>query len=182
LIIGHVGVASCARAIRRDAPIVLLLVATFAPDLLDAGYSVAGICSPFGLYSHSLPVIAILAAVGALVALAVTKDVATALVVAGVVVMHLVLDLVTGEKMLWPQGPIVGLHLYKWPVVEFAVEVPLIVLGWVLLRRSSSGPRWASSRAALIVLLIVQGAMNVSMLLEHGRPATGCEVRALRHG
>jgi hypothetical protein len=182
LIIGHVGVAAAARAMRRDAPITLLLLATFMPDLLDAVYSIAGICSPFGVYSHSLPVIAIIAAAGALVALFVTGNVVTAFVVAGVVVMHLALDLITGEKMLWPQGPIVGLHIYQWPVVEFAIELPVIVLGWTLLRRSAVGPQWASSRAALIVLLTAQGAMNASMLLEHARPATGCEVRALRHG
>jgi hypothetical protein len=182
LIIGHVGVASASRAVRRDAPIVLLLLATFAPDLLDGAYSIAGICSPFGVYSHSLPVIAILAAVGALVALYVTGSVTTALVVAGVVVTHLALDLITGEKMLWPQGPIVGLHVYQWPVADLAIEVPLIVCGWALLRRSGSGPAWASSRAALVMLLAAQGAMNASMLLEHARPSTGCEVRALRHG
>ncbi len=182
MIIGHVGVAAAARATRRDAPVLLLLVATFAPDILDAVYSVTGICSPFGAYSHSLPMIAILAAAGALIALYLTENVATALVVAAVVVVHLALDLLTGEKMLWPQGPVVGLHLYQWPVLDFAIEAPLVALGWWLLRRSGAGPRWASSRLALAILLLAQGAMNATMLTNHPRPSNGCEVRALRGG
>jgi hypothetical protein len=32
-----------------------------------------------------------------------------------------------GEKAPWLHGPVVGLNLYRWPAVDFVLELPLIV-------------------------------------------------------
>src|SRR5688572_30885343 len=37
---------------------------------------------------------------------------------------------------LWPGGPLVGLSLYERPALDFLVEAPVIVAGWLLYRRS----------------------------------------------
>lgn len=85
MITGHFGLAYGVRAIRKDAPLLLLLGAAVLPDMVDVAYALVGVCSPFGLYSHSLPAITVLAfvagAVGrailcALVALQASMDAA----------------------------------------------------------------------------------------------------------
>jgi hypothetical protein len=40
------------------------------PDLLDGVYALARVCSPFGVYSHSLPAIAVLSVLAVLAAIA----------------------------------------------------------------------------------------------------------------
>ena len=50
------------------------------PDLLDGVYALAGVCSPYGTYSHSLPAIAVLSGVTMVLAYAGTRSGAIALV------------------------------------------------------------------------------------------------------
>ena len=50
-----------------------LLVASIAPDILDGVYALARVCSPYGVYSHSLPAIAVLAAITMVLAYAGTR-------------------------------------------------------------------------------------------------------------
>lgn len=180
MITGHFGLAYIAGAARRDARLPLLLAAAVLPDILDFAYAAVRFCSPLGLYSHSLPVLVPLAALAFAVGLATSRSAGAGLAMAAVVLLHLPADLLTGEKMLWPGGPIVGLQLYKQPLVDFAIELPLIVGGWALLRRAPSGsswstgsnaPRWATSALALVALIAVQGAMDGMKLT--GKP-TGC--------
>jgi hypothetical protein len=175
-----VGVALGARALRRDAPLVLLIVAALGPDFIDGAFSMTRRCNPFGVYSHGLlPVVAI-AVTLALIALAVRLSFATALLIAAVVVSHLALDLVTGQKLLWLHGPIAGLQLYRWPMLDFVIEVPIALIGWKALRRSAFGPSWATGKEFLGVLVLLQLSMDGTMLLRHQRPYSRCEARALR--
>ena len=87
MLVGHVGIALGARALdRREedarAPLPWLLAASFAPDLLDGAYAIARVCNPQGLYSHTLPVVAVLAMLFGLAAGLHTRSVKTALLVA----------------------------------------------------------------------------------------------------
>ena len=61
MIVGHVGIAFGARALRRDVPLVVLMVAAFLPDVGDGALRLATICNPYGTYTHSLPASALLA-------------------------------------------------------------------------------------------------------------------------
>jgi hypothetical protein len=171
VITGHLGVAAAARSRWPRTPLLWLLVAAIAPDLLDIGYALAGVCSPYGLYSHTVPAAALAGAVlGGIVFLA-TGSRAAGLVTAGVVLAHLPLDLVTGSKIYWPGGPLLGLALYKRPLLDFLAEVPIVLGGWWLLRRSARGPRWATLGMAALSLVIVQAAFDG---LHRGLKPSGC--------
>ena len=175
MIVGHVGIAFGARALFRDEPLPWLLAATLAPDFLDFGYAVASVCNPYGAYSHSVPAVLLLAIAAAALALAVTRNRATAFLVGVLVVAHLPPDYITGQKMLWPNGPVVGFHLYNHPLRDFATEVPIVVLGWAMLRRAAPVPWWARSVLTLVVLILLQGAMDASIRPDTSLKPTACE-------
>ena len=147
-----------------------LLPASVAPDLLDVLMAAAGICNPSGLYSHTLPAVALLATViggsAYLIARGDNADlsaVATAIACALVVLLHPALDFLTGQKLLWPGGALVGLRLYDWPLTDFLLESAVVIVGWLVLRRSPSVPRWAATPAAVCALVALQGAANLSV-------------------
>ena len=94
-----------------------------------------------------------------------TRNATTALLVALLVVLHLPADYVTGHKALWLEGPVVGLNIYRWDWLDVLVEVPVVVAGWWLLRRTRFTPRWVVSGAALGALLIVQASFGVASKL-----------------
>jgi hypothetical protein len=171
VITGHLGIAAAARSRWPVVPLVWLVAAAVAPDALDVGYAIARICSPYGLYSHSIPVAVLLAAVlGGLVFLT-TSSRAAGLVVAGVVLKHLPLDFVTGYKIYWPGGPLLGFRLYDRPMLDFLAEMPIVLGGWWLLRRTGRGPRWATVGVAALMVVLLQGALDV---LHRGIKPTGC--------
>ena len=158
MITGHLGLAAAARGRWPVVPLPLLLLAALAPDLLDVGYAVAGICSPYGLYSHTIPIVVLTAAVLGGITFLAAGSRAAGLLVAGIVLAHLPLDFVTGRKIYWPGGPLLGLQLYEYPLLDFLVEVPVALGGWWLLRRGGRGPRWATVGAVALALVVLQGA------------------------
>jgi hypothetical protein len=152
-------------------PLLWLLPAAIAPDLLDFAYALAGVCSPYGLYSHTIPAAALTAAVLGGGAFLATGSRAAGLVTAAVVLAHLPLDLVTGRKIYWPGGPLLGLALYQRPLLDFLAEVPIALGGWWMLRRSGRGPRWAAVGAAALGLVVVQAVFDG---LNAGLKPSGC--------
>jgi membrane-bound metal-dependent hydrolase YbcI (DUF457 family) len=174
VITGHLGIAGAAHAGRRDSSLVWLLVAAMAPDLVDALFVIARSCNPHGLYSHTLPAAALLAVVlGALSYLA-TGQRATGVLVAVLVLAHLPPDFITGRKLFWPGGELMGLRLYDHPVADFALEAALVVAGWWLLRARAWAPRWATGRAALIGLLALQATVEVMGVQRGGVKPSAC--------
>lgn len=170
MLVGHVGIALGARALdRREedarAPLPWLLAASVAPDLLDGVYSLARFCNPQSVFSHSLPAVAILAVLFGILAALHTRSMATALIVAALVVLHLPADYVTGHKALWIGGPVVGLNIYRWDWLDILVELPVILAGWWLLRRTRFTPRWVVSGVALAALLAVQASFGIASKL-----------------
>ena len=179
MITGHVGIALGARALdRRDAalraPLLWLLAASVAPDALDGVYALGSYCNPDGVFSHSLPVVAILATALGTLAFLTTRSVGTALLVALLVALHLPPDYLTGKKGLWPGGPVVGLYIYRWGWLDFLAEVPVVVAGWWMLRRAGYTPRLAVSGFALAALLVVQASFNVQSEVSGPRPQRTC--------
>jgi hypothetical protein len=163
VIVGHVGVAAAARSAWRRTSLPWLLVACVAPDLVDITFAAVGVCNPYGLYSHTVHAAALIAAVIGGAALLTTDSRATALATALMVLLHLPLDLVTGHKIFWPGGPMMGLDVYGHPLVDFAIEAPLLIVGWWLLRRSRSAPWWATSALALCTLLAGQAVLDLAV-------------------
>jgi len=178
VIVGHVGVAAAARSGWRRTSLPWLLVACVGPDLVDISLAIAGVCNPYGLYSHTVHAAALIAAVIGGAALLVTGSRATAAACVLMVLLHLPPDLVTGHKIFWPGGPMIGLGIYRWPIVDFAIEAPILLAGWWLLRRSRSAPRWATSVLSLWLLLVGQAVIDLAV--RDGAKPSAClaQVRA----
>lgn len=179
MIVGHFGIAYGVRALdtrepNACAPLLWLMAAAIAPDALDGVYALGKYCNPDGVLSHSLPALAILAVLFGFGAFLHTRSATTALIVAGTVVLHLPPDFITGRKELWPGGPVAGLHVYRWAWLDFLLEVPVIVAGWWMLRRSRFTPRLAVSGLALAAMLGVQFAFDLRGEVRGPGPARSC--------
>jgi membrane-bound metal-dependent hydrolase YbcI (DUF457 family) len=122
------------------------------------------------MLSHSLPAVAVLSAVLALVYFAAARDVAAAALVAAIVVSHAVADYTTGLKPTWPGGPFVGLQLYRQPILDFVLEAGVIVGGWLVYRTSFPLEKRSSTRVAFVLaaLLIIQLGADILFMTTPG--------------
>lgn len=161
MIVGHLGVAAALARWRPRVSLLWLLPAAIAPDLLDIAYAAAGICNPYGLYSHTVPAVLLLGACLAGAAVLVGQRETGALVLL-VVLLHLPPDYLTGQKLFWPGGELHGLRLYDHRVIDFLLESAVVLGGWALLRgRPGPPPRWAGAIWAVAGLVALQGAADV---------------------
>ena len=158
MIAGHLGVAAAARSLRPATPVRWLVVAAYAPDIVDLCYALLGICNPSGLYSHTVPAAVLMAAVLGGTALLV-HDRPTAIMVVALVLLHLPFDWPTGQKLLWPGGEIHGLGWYDWPLRDFVIEAVTISAGFLLLARAEPR-RWQRTLAIGAVLLASQAVFD----------------------
>ena len=163
MVIGHLGVALGARALKRDAPLSWLVAASFAPDIVDLAVPAIETCHAPGFHSHSLPAVALLATLIALLARWQLKSWRLAGVMAALTVLHVVADYITGDKVLWFGGPIVGLDLYDWPWADLVVESCVIGTGWWMFRRAEGRLRWLRSWIALATLLSIQTIADIEI-------------------
>ena len=165
--IGHVGAALAAKRVRPSIGLLVLLVATYAPDWIDTGLCVGGAYNPEGMLSHSIPAIALFAALGFAVYATTTRDWSAALVVAAVILSHMFLDWITGYKPTWPGGPMIGLRFYDHPVADFIAEGVVIVIG-ALLYTQTLPPRkrpWIDASAMLGALLLLQLGVDIARMV-----------------
>jgi membrane-bound metal-dependent hydrolase YbcI (DUF457 family) len=174
VIVGHLGIAGAAYSGRRDSSLVWLLVASMAPDIVDGLFVAARSCNPSGLYSHTLPAVALIATVTGAIAYFATDQRATGALAAMLVLAHLPLDYVTGFKLFWPGGELMGLRLYEAPLADFALEALIAVGGWWLVRSRPWAPRWATGWLALAALLLAQGALDVVGARRGGMKPNAC--------
>ena len=165
--VGHVGAALAAKRFRQSIGLALLVVATYAPDWVDAGLCLAGKSNPIEMLSHSIPAVAFLA----LVALAgygiFMRDWKGGAVLAAVVVSHMLLDWITGNKPTWPGGPMIGLELYSHPIADFVTEAVVIVVAGVLYARTLTARKrpWVDVSMMLGALLLIQLAIDIAHLM-----------------
>jgi hypothetical protein len=165
--IGHVGAALGAKRVRTSIGLLVLLIATYTPDWVDTGLCLAGAYNPEGMLSHSIPAIALFAALGFAAYATATRDWKGALVVAAVIVSHMLLDWITGYKPTWPGGPMIGLRFYDHPIADFIAEATVIVIGAMLYARTLP-PRkrpWIDVSVMLGALLFLQLAVDVARML-----------------
>jgi hypothetical protein len=180
VITGHLGLAGAAHAGRRDSSLPWLLLAAMAPDIVDGLFVLAKSCNPHGLYSHTVPAAAIIAVVVGAVAYFFTDRRSTGLLCVLMTLMHLPLDYVTGYKLFWPGGDLMGLYLYEQPLADFVIEAALAVAGWWLVRRRPGTARWASGWLALGVLLALQATLDIVGSRHGGVKPNACESIASR--
>lgn len=174
MIAGHLGIAMVARARWPRLPLFTIAVAAFVPDLVDFATAALHICAEKGLYSHSLPAIAIeVVVLGGAIALW-RRSPAAGAMVAAMIVLHLLADFITGEKLLWGGGPVVGLNLYDYPIADFALEAVVTYAGWRTLRASPARDALAAAPIALLLLLAGQAALDVEAYLVGPIKPNGC--------
>jgi len=174
MIIGHLGVAFATRARWPRESIYWLILATLAPDLFRAALAAGGM-SMWGTtrYSHVLPYSALLALALGAIALALFRTRRAAVITVGVVLSHILLDAISGQKALWDGGP-AGLNAQRYQQVEFVIEAAICWWGWRRLRRSTA-PTWFARRGVLAALLLFEAAFQAWSLNQ--RPyATRCWV------
>lgn len=131
---GHAALALLAKGARPKIPLAVLVPVAFAPDW--AQWVIEAFHHENRQYTHSLIAIGICSAITALAYWAVTSARVDALVVWATFVSHWFADLITGIKPTWPGGPNIGLELYQHPVADVVLECVLIVLCWLVYRRS----------------------------------------------
>jgi membrane-bound metal-dependent hydrolase YbcI (DUF457 family) len=170
--IGHVGAALAAKRLRASIGLFALLVATYVPDWVDGGLCLAGAHNPEGMLSHSIPAVLLFALAGFAVYALSTRDFTAALIVAGVIVSHVLLDWITGYKPTWPGGPIIGLQLYGHPVADFVVEGLLIVGGGLLYGRTLPPRRrpWIDVSIMVGALLVLQLGIDIAHMVMKSLP------------
>lgn len=160
MITGHLGVAGLLRSTQGDkfgkSALVALAVAALFPDVLDGVFFLLDLCSPYGLYTHTIFSVLLQSAVLGGAAFLVFDSRRVGVLVAAAMLLHLPADFFTGQKLFVPGGEMMGLNLYDRPAWDFALEAPLVVLGWVAVRRSSRMHGWMTSAWVLVLVLGVQ--------------------------
>jgi membrane-bound metal-dependent hydrolase YbcI (DUF457 family) len=122
------------------------------------------------MLSHSLPAISTLATIAAIFYVVWLRDPAGMLVVFLVVLSHAAGDYLTGIKPTWTGGPMIGLMLYRKPVIDFVIEAAVIVVGWNLYRRSLPVDRRSAEPAFTMLgaLLVIQAGADVFLTFAKG--------------
>ncbi|MDQ6886815.1 MAG: hypothetical protein M3068_05915 [Gemmatimonadota bacterium] len=170
MVAGHLGIALGARSARTTLPLWLIILAAQAPDWIDAAGCAAGARSvSSGLWSHSLPAVAVTGALFAASWSLSGGERRDSLLLALLVLSHLLADYLTGTKPTWPGGPVIGFALYSHPLVDLTLEVVVVGVGWLVYRRSLPSAVRSSPLAvtALIFMLLLQAASDVGALVGH---------------
>ena len=174
MIAGHFGVAMAARARWSRHPLLVLVIAAIFPDLIDFVTAALHTCGPNGLYSHSLPAIAIQSAILGTGVMIWRRSPAAGGMVVAMIVLHLGADYITGLKVLWAGGPVVGLNLYSHPAWDFVLEALVTFGGWRLLRTSPARDRWSAAPMVLAMLLAAQAALDIASYVVGPVKPNGC--------
>jgi len=172
VITGHLALAYGVGGKLREHRLLWLFGATLAPDIVDVALAFAHVCSPYGLYSHSIPALALEAPLAAAICWAVTRDRRVAIAAALLIALHLPLDFVTGSKVFWPGAPFIGADFYKYPLADVAIELPMVLAGWWYARKRMSDSGIWLHKTAIVLFVALQCALNVSKLVDFKPPVT----------
>lgn len=167
MFIGHTAIALAAKRVRPSVPLAALIAATYGPDVIEitllALWRWARVQAAFG--SHSIPSVALGAAVVAAAYWIWRRDAGGAALLAVTYASHWAADLFTGSgKPTWGGGPTIGLSLYEHPLLDFVVESGLLLAAWVIFwpaRDRRRRPR-ALHMAGPLALVLVQLVFNAS--------------------
>ena len=170
--IGHVGAALAAKRLRVGVGMLVLLLATYAPDWIDTGLCLSGGFDPAEMLSHSIPAVLFLAAAGFAAYTVITRDRIGGALIAALILSHMLLDWITGYKPTWPGGPMIGLQLYARPIIDFIAEGTVITAGALVYSRSLPPRRrpWLDLSIMLGALLALQLTIDVAHLLFKSLP------------
>ena len=140
-----------------------LVLACYGPDWIEVPFMVPHPHGPMAMFSHSLTAIAVGASVAALLHALLVRRPGAMVILTGWL-LHWPADLLTGRKPLFDERHLVGLDLYRLPIVDFALEGVVIAVACYLYSRAmASTPSQRRLVGALgVVLLLLQAGMDFS--------------------
>lgn len=147
---GHAAIALLAKGLRPRVPLAVLVPVAFGPDWIEWTLTLAG--RPNRILSHSLVSVVLCATLVGITYWMFSRNARDAGVVWLTYFSHWPADFVTAVKPTWPGGPDVGLGLYAHPVADILVECAVVVVCWLVYRRSLP-PAGRSSRIGLLIPL-----------------------------
>jgi hypothetical protein len=161
-----------AKRLRLSIGLLVLLVATYAPDWIDSGLCVIGGYDQRQMLSHSIPAVLAFALVGFVAYTVITRDRVGGALIAAVIISHMMLDWITGTKPTWPGGPMIGLQLYAHPIADFFAEGIVIAAGALAYSRTLPARRrpWLDLTIMLGALLALQLTIDVAHLVFKSLP------------
>jgi hypothetical protein len=160
MFVGHAALAMVIKTVRPRISLPILLAAAYGPDILEGAVGVLGRGLNHTMLSHSLPSVAIMAALSGVAYAAATRRAGDAAVVGLMYASHWPADFITGLKPTWPGGPDVGLQLYGHPVADMMVESGLLVMCWLIYRRRRSLTR-VDGPMVIAGLILAQGVFDL---------------------
>ena len=168
--VGHIGIALGVKGWKRSIPLSALVIAAQGPDWIDTVASAFHIRSDHAaMWSHSLPSAFVVALVVGVMAFVGWRSFATASTLFATYLSHLPADYITGRKPLVPGGPLLGLGLYDRPRWDFAVELIVILVGWLLWRTSLHRERRNRPAAWMLLagLIAIQAAADFALSIRN---------------
>jgi hypothetical protein len=178
MLAGHYSAALLAKAIEPRLPLWLLTIAVQLVDVLWACLVLAGVerlridpslpSNPLDLYhmpnTHSLVAVLGWAALAGAAAFAWRKEKLAALVVAGAVASHWLLDWLVHrpDLLLWSGSAKHGLALWNHPALGIALEALLLIGSAFVLLRSPGGAHLRRGVLAIVFALI---AVQIALIL-----------------
>jgi hypothetical protein len=161
---GHYAIAIGARRWMRPLPMAWLLFASIEPDLHDVLGSAVPALS-IGPDTHTLLGVSCAALIVALLTALFFRQRALTVGSGLLVLSHVGVDYLTSRLPLWRHGPVVGLHLYTLPWVDFMLETVVILAGTAIYASSSDLRRPA--RGGLVamggLMLLAQAVFNFGL-------------------
>jgi hypothetical protein len=162
---GHAAIALALKTRDPRVPIVPLTLACFGPDWLEVVLMFPIKRAGMAVYTHSIPAVVIGATLAALVYAAFRRPGAQMIFLGWL--LHWPADLFTGLKPLFFPTPLIGLDLYKLPVMDFALESVVIIIGCAIYARRFA-ERGAVRRVVVAMgaaLILLQGAVDGSLAI-----------------
>lgn len=173
--VGHFAAALAARAAAPEIPLWAFCLASFAPDLVEAGIELVGRSSREVLDpvpAHWQPSAVVIAGMAIVVMFLFwwwRRDRRAALAAGLACLSHAVGDFIGSTQSWWPGGERVGFGLVHTPGWAFTVEVLLVLVGWLAYRRSlppSGRASWACW--SIPVLLAACQALSILWQVHYG--------------
>jgi hypothetical protein len=160
---GHAAIALVLKAREPRVHIIPLALASFGPDWIELALMLPRPRAGMGVYTHSIPAVIVGAALAAGLYAAFRRPGARMILLAWL--LHWPADLLTGRKPLFEAAPLIGLDLYKLPLVDFALESAVVVIGCRLYAQRFATR--AEARRTIVMLaaalIVLQGAVDVAL-------------------
>jgi hypothetical protein len=131
---GHAAIALLAKGTRPSLPLAVLVPVAFGPDWIEWLLVVWG--RPDPMASHSIVSVFLCATLVAAIYWAFTRSRGDAAIVWLTYFSHWPADFITGMKPTWPGGPYVGLGVYGDPIADIVGESAVIIICYIVYRRS----------------------------------------------